>query len=96
MGRREGAHLGFPSCLLARMGVTQRFGNVSGGSEYFGALLGEEEWAQAENLQFQAAAPRNATKEELIRALYFYQLDQPLACWGGPDPSIQQFNSGYF
>lgn len=76
----------------ARMGVIQRFGDVSGGNVGFGALLSEEEWAQAENLQFQAPTPLNTTKEELLRALYFYQLDQPLACWGGPDLSVQPFN----
>lgn len=43
MGGQEGAHLEFPSWLLARVGITQKFGNVSGGNEDFGAVLGEEE-----------------------------------------------------
>lgn len=43
MGGQEGAHLEFPSWLLARMGITQKFGNVSGWNEDFGAVLGEEE-----------------------------------------------------
>lgn len=43
MGAREGAHLEFPSWLLARTGITQKFGNVSDWNEDFGAVLGEEE-----------------------------------------------------
>lgn len=41
----EGVHFQFPSFFLPRMGLTQRFGHVSGGNEDFGAGLGREEWA---------------------------------------------------
>lgn len=65
---------------------------MSGGNEDFGAVLGGEEWALVENHLFQTPTPLNATKKEIIRALYFCQLDQPLTCWGRPDLSVQLFN----